>query len=191
MAGKGRETGGKPAGIPPLTEKQDRFLADCIRELLEEVPLDRMESFLQHGDTSCLRHCVSVAWLSYRMSRRFRRPCDARSLIRGAMLHDFFLYDWHERHGGHRWHGFTHPGTALENARLLLALNPVERNIILRHMWPLTPIPPRCREAWLVCLADKICSLRETARLRPYALKPLYAASGIPARLARRETRPV
>lgn len=174
-----------------IPEEKYRFFTTCLRELLEEVPLDRMESFLQHGDTSCLRHCVSVAYLSYRMSLRLRRPCDARSLIRGAMLHDYFLYDWHEKDGGHRWHGFTHPGTALENVRRLLALNPVERDIILRHMWPLTPIPPRYREAWLVCLADKICSLRETARLRPYALQPVYAASGIAARLAARKTRPV
>jgi hypothetical protein len=29
-------------------------------------------------------------------------------------------------------------------------------------MWPLTPIPPHHIEAWLVCAADKLVSLRET-----------------------------
>ena len=38
----------------------------------------------------------------------------------------------------------------------------------MRHMFPLVPVPPTCREAWIVCLADKWCALRETVagRLR-------------------------
>lgn len=65
-------------------------------------------------------------------------------------------------HNGHHWHGFTHPGTALHNASEDWKLTPVEREIIKKHMFPLTPIPPTCREAWLVCLADKICAAKET-----------------------------
>lgn len=38
----------------------------------------------------------------------------------------------------------------------------IERNIISRHMFPLTVVPPMCREAWLVCLADKYCAVKET-----------------------------
>ena len=30
-------------------------------------------------------------------------------------------------------------------------------------MFPLTPLPPRSREAWLVCLADKLCAVQEMA----------------------------
>ena len=37
-----------------------------------------------------------------------------------------------------------------------------EENIILRHMFPLNVVPPMCKEAWLVCLADKICASKET-----------------------------
>ena len=164
----------KPVTLAP---EEVQYLAMCIADLLHEVPLDRMDRYIQHGDTSCLRHCVAVAYLSFLLSRRLRLRCDARSLIRGAMLHDFFLYDWHEKDAGHSLHGFTHPATALRNAQRFLALNPTERDIIRRHMWPLTPVPPHCREAWLVCLADKICSVRETLRLRPYPFSPLYKTS--------------
>ena len=38
-----------------------------------------------------------------------------------------------------------------------------EADIILKHMFPLTIIPPNNREAWIVCMADKICATYETA----------------------------
>ena len=85
-----------------------------------------------------------------------------RELIRGALLHDYFLYDWHEKNAGHRFHGFIHAGRALQNARKDFKLTIREENIILRHMFPLNVVPPMCKEAWLVCLADKICASKET-----------------------------
>jgi phosphoglycolate phosphatase len=39
-----------------------------------------------------------------------------------------------------------------------------ERDMIAHHMFPLVPRPPRCRESALLCLADKLCALRETLR---------------------------
>lgn len=87
---------------------------------------------------------------------------DRASLLRGALLHDYFLYDWHDPDPSHRLHGFRHPFFALARAEEDFELTPRERNIIVRHMFPLVPVPPTCREAWIVCLADKWCALRET-----------------------------
>ena len=66
----------------------------------------------------------------------------------------------------HRLHGFFHPGRALGNAAKEYPLTPREMEIIKKHMWPLTPIPPMCREAWIVTMADKWCSLLETLHVR-------------------------
>ena len=58
---------------------------------------------------------------------------------------------------------FHHPNVALENASREYQLTPRERDIIRKHMWPLTLFHiPRCREAWVVTTADKYCSLKET-----------------------------
>lgn len=53
-------------------------------------------------------------------------------------------------------------------------INLVEENIILRHMFPLTVIPPANKEAWLVCMSDKLCAFNETAiaiKMRSAVLK--------------------
>lgn len=122
--------------------------------------------FIQHGTMSVHAHVISVAHASLAMAGRLERlgiRIDRASLIRGALLHDYFLYDWHDPDPSHRLHGFTHPFAALARAEEDFEdLTPRERNIISRHMFPLVPIPPTCREAWLVCLADKACALHET-----------------------------
>jgi len=101
-------------------------------------------------------------YFSYYLALKMNAPVDIHSLIRGALLHDYFLYDWHQKDPSHRLHGFRHPKTALGNAQRDYYLNWKEKNIIARHMFPLIPVPPQCREAWIVCLADKWCALGET-----------------------------
>lgn len=136
-------------------------------ELLESKDVQRMSTFIQHANISCLEHSISVAYYSFWMCQRFHLHADYRSIIRGALLHDFFLYDWHVGNGQKGLHGFTHPKTALENAEEHFPLNDMERDIIVKHMWPLTLVPPKYKESLIVSLSDKFCSVIETLRLYP------------------------
>lgn len=145
-----------------LSKQETEYFNNCAQEILSNADVQQMRNFIQHGSTSCLEHSIAVARGSYRLCRWLRISVDYRSLIRGALLHDFFLYDWHYKNGRKGLHGFTHPKTALINAGRLFALNERERDIILKHMWPLTIIPPKCKEAYLICLLDKYCSVKET-----------------------------
>ena len=135
-----------------------------LQDLLKDKHVRRMKMFTQHGTVSTYDHCRSVANLSYRLNRMFHLHADERKLVRGAMLHDFYLYDWHHEDGGeHRLHGFHHAGRAADNAVRLLHVGKKEEEIIRSHMWPLNITKvPKSREAWIVCLADKICSVQET-----------------------------
>jgi len=117
---------------------------------------------IQHGSVTVYAHCLRVADTACLLAEALHLPVDKRALIRGALLHDYFLYDWHVKDPSHRLHGFTHPAAALRNASEDWTLSPIERDIIQKHMFPLTPILPACREAWLVCLADKLCAAQET-----------------------------
>lgn len=143
----------------------DPELKTALRALRGHGRFQLQRRLYQHGTTTVMRHCINVAAASLLLARVLRLRVDKQALIRGALLHDYFLYDWHDpsrkREG---LHGFVHPKTALKNAREDFELSPVEENIIVRHMFPLTPHPPACREAWLVCAADKYCALQETVR---------------------------
>ena len=134
-----------------------------LTELLRTTRLKQSDGFIQHGDTSVLLHSAAVAYYSYRLSRKLGlRGLKRRELVRGGLLHDYFLYDWHKGSNGHGLHGFSHPSTALKNARQDTSVSRVEEDMIARHMFPLTPIPPKSRAGWIICLVDKVCSVYET-----------------------------
>ena len=60
-------------------------------------------------------------------------------------------------------HGFSHPGYACVNAQRVFHITKKEQDIIASHMWPLTfRHVPTCREAFIVCLADKYCAVVES-----------------------------
>lgn len=122
-----------------------------------------MKQYIQHGQISTYEHVISVVRFSFYLNRRLHLGASDSELVRGAFLHDFYLYDWHDNGYPGRLHGLHHPAIALKNALKRYDLTPVERNIIESHMWPLTLFTmPKCRAAFIVCLADKICSSYET-----------------------------
>ena len=134
-------------------------------DILRSPGMEKEKRYLQHGKVTVYRHSLSVACLSLYLARRFRVPVEERALVRGALLHDSFLYDWHVREPSHRWHGFRHAGFALRNASRDFQLGPIERDIIRKHMFPLNLALPRYRESALVSLADKLCAAGETINL--------------------------
>lgn len=149
-----------------LTDKEMSYFYLIICELLQHEKLQEMKNYIQHGRTSTFVHCITVAYYSYLVTRKLRIRMDYKSLIRGALLHDFYLYDWHIPEKSHKLHGFVHPVLALKNSRKYFKLNRIEENIIEKHMWPLTLTRiPRFREALMVCMVDKCCSLAETLRM--------------------------
>ena len=142
------------------------FVNTILLELCSSSRMAENSHYIQHGSTSILEHCRRVALISLRFSRRLHLKVDERSLVRGALLHDYFLYDWHFPDVCPRWHGFVHPKIALENARRDIPdLNKTEEDIIHRHMFPLTPCPPRTREGIIVSLADKVSGFFETIKI--------------------------
>lgn len=148
-----------------LDKDQMTYFLDTINDILKHPLVYQMDQYIQHGNVSCLSHSIAVAYYSYKTALSLPFKIDYDSLIRGAMLHDFFLYDWHDKNKSVKWHGFRHPKIALENAQKHFNLNKKEKDIILRHMWPLTLIPPRYIESMIVSAVDKSVSIIEIFNL--------------------------
>jgi len=145
------------------TNKNEELLTvynDCISDLIETEIVQSMDQYIQHGDITCLDHCENVSLKSYKVCKLLK--LDYKSAARGALLHDFFLYDWHIPGSHVGLHGFRHSKISLKNAEKYFELNNKEKDIILSHMWPLTLRPPRFKESFVVSLIDKFCSLKET-----------------------------
>ena len=91
-------------------------------------------------------------------------------MVRGALLHDYFLYDAQDGDPAHKWHWTRHPGIAAENAKREMPLTAIEEDTIRCHMFPLTVKPSKYREGVVVSLVDKACSVYEFfSRRTPYA----------------------
>ncbi len=148
-----------------LKMNQVRLVFSQIKKMSKTSRLNESKNFIQHGTTSVFTHCRNVALVSLVLAKIFKRRVDQVSLVRGALLHDYFLYDWHNKADCPHLHGFVHPEIALKNASEVFDLSPTEKDIIAHHMFPLTLEPPKTREGWIITLADKICGIYETLKL--------------------------
>lgn len=75
-----------------------RLVARHGREVIEHRRMQIERCCYQHGNVTTFAHSVRVACLAVWMADRAHlwHRVDLKSLIRAALLHDYFLYDWHD-----------------------------------------------------------------------------------------------
>ena len=143
-----------------LTKEDQQALSATLAPYLTDEAVQQMASYTQHGTVSTLSHCMNVARTSLWLSRKLHLNVDTQPMLVGALLHDFFLYDWH----GAGWrHSYRHAECARRNAAAHFDVDEQTQHVIRCHMWPMdiTHVPVT-REAVLVNLSDKYNSLHET-----------------------------
>lgn len=136
---------------------------NVIKDLTINPTVQKMKEFRQHYNTSCYEHCLNVAFYSYLIAKKLN--LDYKAIARGAMLHDLFLYNW--RHSKKalklkKFHAFIHPEIALKNSLKLFNLSEKEKDIIVKHMWPVTIKFPKYPESYIVTLTDKYSTIAES-----------------------------
>lgn len=135
----------------------------CVDDIINLHELRDLENIVHHISSTRFQHCLNVSYYSYIVCRKF--GLNARSAARAGLLHDLFYYDRKEynsrRTKDQPSHSVMHSETALRNAERLTKLSKLERDIIVKHMWPVTKKLPSYKETYIVTLIDKYCAVLE------------------------------
>lgn len=144
--------------------------------------------FMKHHDDSVFEHSVSVSFCSYKLALKRKKSLEfCISCAVAGLLHDFYPRAWqyssslkylddsysarfNDKENNRDLHGFTHPRDALENSKKFYKefLNKEVEDAILRHMFPLTIIPPKHLVGWYITLADKIVSFTNLPKFKEF-----------------------
>lgn len=144
-----------------IQEKTKHEFETIIEDLITNDMVQEMSKYRHHYTTSCLDHCLHVAYYNYLICKKLK--LDYVSATRAGLLHDLFLYDWRIKQEDRKnFHAFSHPRTALDNAKKVASLNTKEEDIILKHMWPVTFALPKYKESFITTFVDKYCALSES-----------------------------
>ena len=108
----------------------DAQYMDIVKDILSSDIFKKLAGFVQHGSTSTMEHSINVSYTTYLVCKKLN--LDYKSAARAALLHDFYLYDWHRpaKEIGTHFHGFTHPYTAAKNAKKYFGITDQEAGMI-------------------------------------------------------------
>ena len=132
-----------------------------IRDIIRTEKFQSMKKYKHHIKQSVYNHSIKVSYMCYRFYKKHNmRNISLNEFVRGALLHDYYLYDWHDKN--HKLHGFTHSKVAYNNAiNHYPDLTKIESDMIRRHMFPLTLIPPKTKGGWIICIYDKLAAISD------------------------------
>ena len=140
-------------------------------EVLDSPEFRKAKEQKHHHVTTVGDHSLGVAYVSVKICRFLNAmhiKTDTESIVRGALCHDLGIVGRYEKFSNNLVCWQKHPKESVRVAGKLLGdLNEREKDMIRHHMWPTTPVPPHCREGYVIVIADKYCAVREvTARMK-------------------------
>ena len=157
-----------------LNEQEKEYFHKIADEIISHPHFALLKNQIAHGKTTVYDHSISVALECYKYALSRKLVLDYPSFIRGALLHDYYFYDWHNNKS-FTFHGLKHNHTALKNAKKDFVLNKKEKGIIINHMFPLTIFHfPKSKEAWIVCRIDKKVALTDHKKLKQEQKENIY-----------------
>ena len=127
-----------------------------------------MKNYSHHGITR-YDHSLRVAYNTYWITKKLHFKYKSATIA--AFLHDFYLDEVEDESKHQRW--INHPYIAAYNAEKYFHINNLEKDIILKHMFPITISLPKYKESWLVDIVDDFMAISEKTRSMKWQLQPI------------------
>ena len=151
-------------------EEQNRLEA-LYQSFLKDEKILRMKDISMHRGSNCYIHCFKVAKKAIKKSLR-RKDINLEVVLLGAILHDYYLYDWRKDRSLLKKHGKNHPNVAINNAVKDFDISDDVKKVIKSHMWPLNIKEyPKSKEAKIVSISDKAVTIKESLTTKKHKKK--------------------
>ena len=154
-----------------VTDAQKEELESIYQSFLHDERILKMQEITMHRGSNCYIHSFKVAKLAIKRALRHHKG-NLYTILIGAILHDYYLYDWRIERDKMRKHLSTHPYTAAENAERDFGIHESIKKVIQSHMWPVNFTDfPKTKEARIISNADKTIYLKEIVCSKRYKKK--------------------
>ena len=156
-----------------ITNEEQNRLETIYQAFLNDEKILRMKDISMHRGSNCYLHSFKVAKKAIKKSLN-RKDVNLEVVLLGAILHDYYLYDWRKDRSKLKKHGKNHPGVAINNAVKDFDISEEVKKVIKSHMWPINIKDyPKSKEAKIVSISDKAVTIGESLTSKKYKQKRL------------------
>jgi len=134
----------------------DKEFNSIVDDILENTEFKKLLYVAHHGLTR-YEHSLRVAYYTYTITKVLH--LNYIEATRGALLHDFFTDEVAYENSISRLR--KHPTYAVINAKKYFEISLLQKDIIKTHMFPITFIPPKYLESWIVDFCDDVAAIYE------------------------------
>ena len=75
-----------------LTPEEEVRMHILLKGITDDPNALEMQKFIQHGSVTTYEHCLRVTRIAFWLNIHLHARADEASLVKGAFLHDFYLY---------------------------------------------------------------------------------------------------
>ena len=141
---------------------------NIVKDIISNETVQSLRLYKHHYGSNRYEHSLSVSYSAYKICKFL--GLDHVSAARAGLLHDLFLYDCENPETRPQNHIKEHPKVSLDNAQKLFILNEIEKDIILKHMWPVTFSAPKYLESYIITFIDIYCAIKEWSNYCKYTM---------------------
>ena len=156
-----------------ISQEEKQKLEGIYQSFIFNEKILRMKEIPMHRGSNCYEHTFKVVKRAiHHCEISKKKNINPEVVLVGAILHDYYLYDWRVDRSKIKTHAKQHELIAAENAIKDFGISKEIKEVIETHMWPINiKNYPKSREAKIVSINDKLVALCEALTSKRYKNK--------------------